>query len=65
MIEKRTSEYGQTVSSTKIPEGTYKYARVELRNAKGDYVGTLALNGRGGVSLISGEGYNLTNYEVE
>jgi len=65
MIKKSTSEYGQAVSITNMPEGTYENTHIELRNKKGEFVGTLALNGRGQVSLISGEGYNLTNYEVQ
>ena len=65
MIEKSTSEYGQAVSTTKVPKGIYSNVHIELRNKKGEYVGCIALNGRGNVTLISGEGYELTNYKEQ
>jgi len=61
MIEKSISEFGQTVSVARIPEKTYGKVHLELRNPKGEYVGCVALNGRGQVTLVSLEGYELTN----
>ena len=61
MIKKSISEFGQTVSVVDIPEKVYGNLHIELRNPKGKYVGNLALNGRGQVTLVSLEGYELTN----
>ena len=61
MIEKSISQFGQTVSVVNIPKKVYGNLHIELRNPKGEYVGNLALNGRGQVTLVSLEGYELTN----
>ena len=61
MIEKSISEFGQTVSVANIPKKVYSRLHLELRNPKGEYCGNLSLNGRGQVTLVSLEGYELTN----
>jgi hypothetical protein len=65
MVKKSISEFGQTVSVVDIPKKVYGNLHIELRNPKGEYVGNLALNGRGQVTLVSLEGYELTNSQEQ
>ena len=62
-IEKRISEYGQTVSTVKIPVGIFDMDSVKIRDGQGKYIGSLSISGDGKVSLISRDGYEFDNYK--
>ena len=64
MIERHTSQFGQAVSVVNKPEKIYGNVHLELRNEKGDFVGTLAVNGRGQVTLVSQRGYYIAIDEL-
>ena len=64
MIEKHISEFGQTVSVVNKPEKIYGNVHLELRNSEGKFVGTLAVNGRGQVTLVSQRGYYIAIDEL-
>ena len=64
MIEKSTSEYGQSVSVIKAPAGRYGTDTYTLRDGKGNHIGTLSVTASGGVTLVSGEGCELTDGQI-
>jgi len=63
MIEKSTNQYGSLVSKAQAPENEYKTTSWSLVNKEGHYVGLICVSGRGLITLISGEGYELDNEE--
>ena len=64
MVEKSISEYGQSISTVKAPTGRYGTNTYTLRDGKGEHVGTLSVTASGGVTLVSGDGYELTDGEI-
>jgi len=62
MIEKSTSEFGQTLTTAKKPD-QYKTRLLSIRDENGKFVATIAQCYTGMITLCSGKGLQLVEDE--